>query len=85
MTYELIYTRRAVKDIKRLDNKARQRVKSDLEKFRDDPFQSAVKLTSPEIGTYRLRIGPYRVVFDVEYDKIIILRVAHRRDTYRSV
>jgi mRNA interferase RelE/StbE len=35
------------------------------------------------LGAYRFRIGDYRVVFDLEGDEIVILRVGHRRDIYR--
>ncbi|MDZ4853875.1 MAG: type II toxin-antitoxin system RelE/ParE family toxin [Nitrospirota bacterium] len=36
-----------------------------------------------ELGSYRFRIGDYRVVFDIEGDEIVVLRVGHRRDIYR--
>ncbi|MBI4828428.1 MAG: type II toxin-antitoxin system RelE/ParE family toxin [Nitrospinae bacterium] len=40
------------------------------------------KLTnhSPE---YRLRVGDYRVLFDVDGDKIAVYRVKHRKNAYR--
>ena len=85
MTYELYYTRRAVKDIEKLDGTTQQRIKAGLEKYKGDPLHFAVKLTSSEIGTYRFRMGDYRVIFDIEDDKVIILRVGHRRDIYRSI
>lgn len=48
-----------------------------------DPLQYAVKLTDPSIGTYRFRIGDYRVVFDIINDEIVVLAVGHRREIYR--
>ncbi|MBC8254135.1 MAG: type II toxin-antitoxin system RelE/ParE family toxin [Ardenticatenia bacterium] len=42
-------------------------------------------MTDSKLGTYRFRVGDYRVIFDVEDDKVIILRVGHRRDIYRGV
>lgn len=35
------------------------------------------------LGSYRFRIGDYRVVFDLEGDQIVILRVGHRREIYK--
>ncbi len=41
-------------------------------------------MTSSELGTYRFRMGDYRVIFDVDDNKIVVLRVGQRRDIYRS-
>jgi len=35
------------------------------------------------LGSWRFRVGDYRVVFDIEGKKIIVLRVGHRREVYR--
>ncbi len=37
------------------------------------------------MGTYRFRVGNYRVIFDLDDEQIVILRVGHRRDIYRAV
>lgn len=85
MTYQLIYTKRAVRDIRGLDETVRQRLKTALERYRDDPLSFARKLTNPEQGTYRFKIGDYRVIFDMDQDKIVILRAGHRKDIYRKI
>jgi mRNA interferase RelE/StbE len=36
-----------------------------------------------DLGSYRFRIGDYRVIFDVEGANLIVLRVGHRREIYR--
>ena len=83
MTYELVYTRRAARDLDKLDREALQRIRDGLERYREHPYQFATKLTNAELGTYRFRMGDYRVIFDVDDNKIVVLRVGHRRDIYR--
>ena len=83
MKYRLVYTQRAFKDLKNLDPQVRQRIGQSLKRLENDPLKFARKLTDPRIGSYRLRIGEYRVVFDVEGEEIVVLRVGHRRDIYR--
>ncbi len=83
MPYQLLYTPHAIRDIKKLDVVAKQKLKRSLEKLALDPLLHSRKLSSSKIGTYRLRVGNHRVVFDLTGRKIIILRVGHRRDTYR--
>ena len=44
-------------------------------------LQNIKKLTNFE-PAYRLRIGDYRVLFDVEDDNLIVGRVLHRKESY---
>ena len=85
MTYRLVYTRRAVKDIEKLDPSIRQRIGKSLLRYESDPIKYAEKLTDPELGSYRFRIGDYRVIFDIEGQDIVILRVDHRRELYKRI
>ncbi|MFH1723027.1 MAG: type II toxin-antitoxin system RelE/ParE family toxin [Elusimicrobiota bacterium] len=81
--YELVYTRRAVKDIQRMDGLTKKRLAGKLAELRKDPLRLAKKLTHPKLGQYRYRLGNHRVVFDLKGRKIVVLRVGHRREIYR--
>jgi len=81
--YELVYTRRAERDIRKLDSKIKERIAKTLLRYREEPLRFAEKLTDPVIGEYRYRIGDYRVVFDMEGNEIVVLRVGHRREIYK--
>ncbi len=85
MAYQLIYTHRAYRDIRRLTPEIKQRVKTALEKYKDNPGFYAQKLTNPVFGSYRFRIGDYRVIFDIVEEQLSILRVGHRGDIYRGL
>lgn len=84
MSYKLVYTRTAFNDIKKLDSVVKKRIKKRIEEFLKDPIRSAKRLTSSSIGDYRWRVGNYRVVFDIDKNNIVILRVGHRREIYRK-
>ncbi|MDO8688920.1 MAG: type II toxin-antitoxin system RelE/ParE family toxin [Dehalococcoidia bacterium] len=62
----------------------RDRLRDGLEKHREDPLAHARKMVNSSLGGYRFRIGDYRVVFDIDGDSLVILRVGHRRDIYRG-
>jgi mRNA interferase RelE/StbE len=83
LKYRLVYTQKAFKDLKNLDPQVRQRIGQSLKRLENDPLKFARKLTDPRIGSYSFRIGEYRVVFDVEGEEIVVLRVGHRREIYR--
>jgi len=81
--YRLVYTHRASRDIRRLEENVKQRIGKALKEYREEPLKYASKLTDPALGTYRFRIGDYRVIFDIEGEELVVLRVGHRRDIYR--
>lgn len=83
MKYELVYTKRAVGDIERLDSQVRKRIGKTLLRYKEDPFKYAERLTDSNLGTYRFRIGDYRIIFDVEDSDIVVLRVGHRKEIYK--
>ena len=81
--YKLIYTRRAIKDVEKLDKNVKKRIGDKLFRLKQDPFLYAEKLTNPILGTYRFRIGDYRVIFDIVENEIVVLRIGHRKNIYR--
>jgi mRNA interferase RelE/StbE len=81
--YRLIYTRRSERDISKLDPNTKDRIGKTLLRYAEDPLRFAEKLSDPILGEYRFRIGDYRVIFDIQEDEIIILRVGHRREIYK--
>jgi mRNA interferase RelE/StbE len=40
-------------------------------------------MAHPTLGGYRFRVGDYRVIFDMEGEEIVVLRVGHRSHIYR--
>ena len=83
MSYRLVYTRRAGRDIQGLDPDTKERLGRVLLRYAEDPLNHAERLTESELGSYRFRVGDYRVIFDLEGDEIVVLRVGHRREIYR--
>jgi mRNA interferase RelE/StbE len=81
--YTLIYTQRAERDIAGLDSRTKERIGKTLLRYKEDPLRYAEKLSDPVLGTYRFRIGNHRVIFDLEGNEIVVLRVGHRREIYR--
>lgn len=83
MAYSIIITKRAKKDIDRLDVVAKKRLKRALIKLLNDPIKQSKKLIDLKIGQYRFRVGDHRIIFDLDGNEIVILRVDHRREIYR--
>ncbi|MBU1017306.1 MAG: type II toxin-antitoxin system RelE/ParE family toxin [Patescibacteria group bacterium] len=81
--FEIVYTKSAVKDIERMDKVVKRKLKLKLELFLKNPLKNAKKLINPIIGSYRWWIGNHRVIFDVGGNKIVVLKIGHRKDIYK--
>ncbi len=57
MKYRLVFTHRAEKDIRKLDDFTNKRIGKTLLRFTDNPLDYAESLTDSNLGTYRFRIG----------------------------
>ena len=80
--YDVQFKPRAVRDIERLSSHIQAQVLARIEEMNNDLKGDVKRLTNftPE---YRLRVGEYRVLFEVEKEKIVIYRIRHRREVYR--
>ena len=82
MKYDVQFKPRAVKDIEKLSSQLQVKIIKGIEIMSDDLLGDVKRLTNftPE---YRLRVGDYRVLFEIENESIIVYRVRHRREVYR--
>ena len=82
MNYHIEFKARAIKDLDGLPREMARRILDKAGALRNSLSGDVKSLTnhSPE---YRLRVGDYRVLFDVDGDIITIYRVKHRKNAYR--
>ena len=82
MRYDIQFKPRAGRDIERLPSRIQAQVLARIEEMSNDLKGDVKRLTNftPE---YRLRVGDYRVLFEVEKETIVIYRIRHRREVYR--
>jgi mRNA interferase RelE/StbE len=81
--YKVILTKRALKDLESLTEEIKMRIIGKLREYSHNPFNYCTKLSDPRIGTYRFRIGDFRIIFDIDDDKLVILRIGHRKEIYK--
>ncbi len=75
------------KDFRRLPKSAVERALRRIEKLRGEPFPHGVEKLEGADTLYRIRVGEYRIIYQVEprVHTITILYVRHRRDVYRAL
>ena len=81
MSYEVTFKPKALKDLQGLSRNLQVRI---LEKiaFMKDDLQGDVRHLTSFTPEYRLRVGNYRILFEIESDVIVIYRIKHRSNAY---
>jgi mRNA interferase RelE/StbE len=86
MKYQIQITPAAQKAIQKLTATARGRVQDAIEKLADQPRPPGVKKLHGLENTYRIRVGSFRVVYQIFDANLIVLviDVGDRKDIYRG-
>ena len=86
-SYTVKLTPSFLRDLEKLPRKDRENILQALGFLEKEPFGSSPKvkkLKGKGIGQWRLRVGVYRVRYDVLRDDVVLYRVRHRKEIYRD-
>jgi len=81
--YQIELTETSKKFIQKLDKKDAEMLLNKIYQIRENPFRYLKKLQGDKL--WRLRIADYRAIVDVivSMNKIIVIRIGHRRNIYK--
>ena len=87
MAYRIELSPRAQRDFRALDGYIRRRIARRIDSLSENPYPQGIKKIEGEDELYRLRIGDYRVLYQVREKILLILIVGmgHRHDIYRRL
>ena len=80
----LFYKQSVAKDFNKIDHKIRTRIKHKIEKELSKNAHKGIPLKGRYKGLLRYRVGDYRVIYTIKRDGVLILRIAHRKKSYRK-
>ena len=73
---------KALKDLTKIHKQEVKKIFSKIELLENYPDTSNIKKLTNFEPPYRLRVGDYRVLFDIEDDVITVYRIKHRSKSY---
>lgn len=82
MKYKIELKPRAIKDLKDIPKPEGKKITEKL-KLLESGLQGDIKKLTNSTPEYRMRVGDWRILFEIEGEKIIIYRIRHRREAYR--
>jgi len=87
VTYSVEFRPSALKSLKRLPKQEVIKIKSKIDDFAEQlPNPNITKLKGNN-SFHRVRSGSYRIVYEINNDKLVILvvKVGHRKDVYKRL
>jgi len=84
VSYTVRVKRSAAKALEAITRADRQRLIEAIDRLAENPAAGSV-LKGELSGLRRVRVGSYRIVYEVQDDQLVVLvvRIGHRRDIYR--
>lgn len=86
VNYKIEISSTAEKTLKKIPKADLKKIVEAIQILGINPFPEGCRKLSGEEGTYRVRQGNYRIIYEVERKKLIILvlKVGHRKDVYKK-
>jgi mRNA interferase RelE/StbE len=86
MSYTVALTPAAGRALRKFDPQVRRRLQAAIDLLASDPRPPAATRLVGGAGEWRVRNGDYRIVYEIEEDRllILVLAVGHRREIYRN-
>ena len=87
MGYTVEIDTKAAKEIRALPRQEQGRIIARIESLADLPRPSGCVKLAGASGLWRIRSGDYRIVYQIEDDRLLItvVKVGHRREVYRGM
>ena len=85
-SFRIEFARSATKDLRGIDRQWIPRILEAIENLADNPLPGGCKKLVGSEHTFRIRVGDYRIVYDIQGSELVVyvVRVRHRRDVYRT-
>jgi len=85
MPYSIQFTSRARRDLEGLDRAVQRRLRTHIDRLAANPIPAGAKKLQGGEPYYRIRVGDYRVVYQVEGKQlvVIVVKIGHRKEVYR--
>ncbi len=85
MAYTIQFKPLAQRQFENLPRNVQRRIATKVESLREDPFPPGCKKLAAVNGAWRIRVGDYRVIYQVHRGELLVLviTIGHRSDVYR--
>ena len=83
MGYKIAFKDSVWKDLKQIDKHQAQRILQQIEETLPERAEAFPTLTGRFAKLRKFRVGNYRVIYTLQEDSVLVLRIQHRKEVYR--
>ena len=84
MNYKIAFKKSVSRDLKKIDKEQAKRILNKIESELPQKAEMFPTLTGKFSGLRRFRVGDFRVIFSIIGDTVLVLRIGHRKEVYKS-
>jgi mRNA interferase RelE/StbE len=86
VTYQIQFSKGATKQLKKLPADVKERIDTKIQDLAIEPRPDGVKKLQGDDTSYRIRVGDYRIIYEIEDDVLLItvIKVGHRNQAYKD-
>jgi mRNA interferase RelE/StbE len=81
MHFKILWNEKAYEELNKLEPSISRRILKKVDELSENPYSKDVKRLKGMVA-YRLRVGDYRIIFEISGNTIFILKVGHRKNIY---
>lgn len=86
MSYRIEFYKGASKQFRKLPLNIQKRIQAKIDELAIEPRPNGVKKLQGDDNLYRIRVGDYRIVYEIKDDVllIIVIKIKHRSEVYKD-
>ena len=86
MSYKVEILKGALKQLKKLSPEVQERIQAKIDELATEPRPNGVKKLKSQENTYRIRVGDYRILYDIFDDVLLVtvVEIGHRSKVYKD-
>jgi len=86
VSYKVEILRGALKQLKKIPSELQERIQIKIDDLATEPRPNGVKKLKGKENAYRIRVGDYRIIYDIFDDLLVVnvVEVGHRRNIYKD-
>ncbi|MGF1991390.1 MAG: type II toxin-antitoxin system RelE family toxin [Nostoc sp. ZfuVER08] len=86
MSYKIEILRGALKQFKKIPSELQERIQIKIDDLATEPRPNGVKKLKGKENAYRIRVGDYRVIYDIFDDLLVVnvVEVGHGKNIYKD-
>jgi mRNA interferase RelE/StbE len=85
--YQIKWKNSAKKELKSLAKEIIPKIIKTVESLAENPYPTGIKKMVGSNNTYRIRVGEYRIIYNIESNLLIIeiIKIGHRQGVYKKI